>query len=262
MTQMNYKKKYLGISALIITSMAAFFLGCLFAKRHDAGKITIGDDKISNLILNDPNAWINPNSASSPIHREFDEFKTWMLNNRKLATLSDSTSPSHLLKLSGQLQAKGVPRLPTDLLEQRLSSVSKILSSLDTHLCSSLIKGGFSTTDFMVQASSTMEAFSDEEAKAWFLVNKAAIEAQLDGSPLIVLSTEDAARGILEIAKSMYGPQSRTFISGLAGLKTANDEDTCTIVKILYAKGNALPEPYRGYMARWLLTGTEGNEKL
>ncbi|MBK5053012.1 hypothetical protein [Paraburkholderia domus] len=259
---MSYKKKCLGISALIITSLAAFFLGCLFTKKHDAGKTTIGDDKISNLILNDPNAWINPYSASSPIHREFDEFKTWMLNNRKLATLSDSTNPSHLLRLSGQLQAKGVPRLPTDLLEQRLSSVSKILPSLDTHLCSTLLKGGFSTTEFMVQASSAMESFNDEEAKAWFLVNKAAIEAQLDGLPLVVLSTEDATRGIVEIAKSMYGPQSRAFISGLTGLKTANDEDTCTTVRILYTKGNSLPEPYRGYMARWLLTGKEGNEEL
>ncbi|MFM0094031.1 hypothetical protein PQQ87_00355 [Paraburkholderia nemoris] len=259
---MSYKKRCLAISALIVTSLAAFFLGCLFTKKHDAGKTTIGDDKISNLILNDPNAWINPYSASSPIHREFDEFKKWMLNNKKLAGLNDSASPGHLLRLSDQLQTKGVPRLPTNLLEQRLSSVSKILPSLDTHLCSTLLKGGFSTTEFMVQASSVLESFSDEEAKAWFLVNKTAIEAQLDGSPLIVLSAEDAARGILEIAKSMYGPQSRAFIAGLTGLKTANDEDTCTTVRILYTKGNSLPEPYRGYMARWLLTGKEGNEKL
>ncbi len=54
MTQMSYKKRCLAISALIVTLLAAFFLGCLFTKKHDAGKTTIGDDKISNLILNDP----------------------------------------------------------------------------------------------------------------------------------------------------------------------------------------------------------------
>ncbi|CAE6824872.1 hypothetical protein R69927_05565 [Paraburkholderia domus] len=266
---MNYTRKYLSIAVLIMISMVAFSLGCLFLKKQDTGKTTVsaakgGDARIvnTNSNANDLAASMNPYPASSPIHGEFDEFRNWVLNNKKLAAHSDSTSPGHLLRLSGELAVKGLPRLSTDLLEQRLSAVTRILPSLDTHMCSMFLKGGINATEFMVQASSVMESFSDDEAKAWFTVNKAAIEAQLDGSPLIVLSTEEATRGVLKIARSMYEPESTEFISGLSGLKTANDEDTCATVRTLYSKGNALPEPYRGYMARMLLTGKDGNEKF
>ncbi|MFL9944790.1 hypothetical protein PQR68_02265 [Paraburkholderia agricolaris] len=259
---MSHKNKYLCISALIITSLVTFSIIYLFTKKDDAVKTTVGDDRIGNVIFSDPNARINPYSVSSPIHREFDEYRKWVLDNRKLAALSGSADPGHLLRLSGQLAVKGLPRLSTDLLEQRLSAVTRILPSLDTHMCSMFLKGGINATEFIAQASSVMESFSDDEAKAWFAVNRAAIEAQLDGSPLMVLPTEDATRGVLKIARSMYEPESAAFISGLTGLKTANDEDACATVRILYSKGNTLSEPYRGYMARMLLTGTEGNQKL
>ncbi|MCX4153193.1 MULTISPECIES: hypothetical protein [Paraburkholderia] len=266
---MNCTRKYLGIAALIIISLLAFSLGCFFIKKQDtekttAGAVAGGDARIINANSNgnDPTVSMNPYPASSPIHGEFNEFRNWVLNNKKLAALSDSAGPGHLLRLSGQLAVKGLPRLSTDLLEQRLSAVTRILPSLDTHMCSTFLKGGLNAMEFTVQASSVMESFSDDEAKAWFAINKAAIEAQLDGSPLIVLSTEDATRGVLKIARSMYEPESTAFISGLTSLKTANDEDACATVRTLYSKGNALPEPYRGYMARMLLTGKEGNEKF
>jgi hypothetical protein len=263
---MNYTTRYLRSAALIFCSLFLFFHGCPFTKKHDVRKISavsskVSDARTSDGDANDPNVWVNPYSASSPIYSEFDEFRKWVLNNRKLAAVSGTARPGDLLRLSGRLEAQGIPRLPTDLLEKRLSSVNKILASLDTRMCSKLIKGGISAPEFTAYASSIMESFDDEEAKAWFLVNKAAIEAQLDGSPLIVLPTEDATRGILKIAKSMYEPQSKAFISGLAGLKTESNEDACATVRILYSKGNSLPEPYRGYIARMLLTGKEGNEK-
>ncbi|MFM0073486.1 hypothetical protein PQQ86_20235 [Paraburkholderia sediminicola] len=265
---MNCTRKYLGIAALIIISLIAFSLGCLFIEKQDTRKTTVSapeesDARIvnSNVNADDLDVSMNPYSASSPMHGEFDEFRKWVLNNRKLAALSDSPTPGHLLRLSGQLAAKGVPRLSTDLLEQRLSAMTKILPLLDAHMCSTFLKGGLNAMEFVVQASSAMESFSDDEAKAWFAVNEAAIEAQLNGSPLIVLSTENATRGVLKIARSMYEPESTAFISGLTGLKAANDEDMCATVRTLYTKGNSLPEPYRGYMARWLLTGKEGNEK-
>ncbi|MBK5053011.1 hypothetical protein IQ287_27730 [Burkholderia sp. R-69927] len=266
---MRCKKKYLGISALIITSLLAFFLGCLFAKKHDAGKTAVGDAKVSEATIsdaktndNDPAVWMNPYAASSPIYREFNEYRQWILNNKQLTAASGTALPTDLLMLSGQLAAKGMPRLPADVLEQRLSSLNKILPSLDTHMCSTLIKGGFNASEFTSQAASVMNSFNADEAKAWFSVGRAAIEAQLDGSPLIVLPTEDALRGILKISKSMHEPQSKDFISGMAHLKTANEEDACATVRILYSRGNSLPDPYRGYMARMLLTGTKGNEKL
>lgn len=270
---MSYTR-YRRAATLIITFSVAFSLGCLFMKNREAGNgvakainptngdIGVGDIKADNISSKDLAASFNPFPTSSPMHREFDEYRNWVLSNKKLLAAGDSANPGYLLRLSGQLQARGVPRLPTELLEQRLSSVSKILPSLDTHMCSAFLRGGLSAAEFFFKAYPAMESFSAEEAKAWLAFNKAAIEAQLNGAPVIVLPTENVTEGIVKIANSMYGPQSSAFISGLVALKTADDEDTCTIVKILYAKGNSLPEPYRGYMARWLLTGTEGNQKL
>ncbi|MFM0253143.1 hypothetical protein [Paraburkholderia sediminicola] len=185
-----------------------------------------------------------------------------MLNNKELKAVNDAAGPNDLMMLSGRLAAKGMPRLPTDVLEQRFSSVNKILPSLNTHVCATFIKGNFDATEFTAQSASTMNSFNSEEAKAWFSVARAAIEAQLHRSPLIVLPTEDATRSIVKIAKSMYAPQSKEFIARLAGLKTASDEDACATVRTLYSQGNFLPEPYRGYVARMLLTESEGNEKI
>jgi hypothetical protein len=233
------------------------FIIIFFPGRHPNPKNAVQDE-----ISNDPVLSMNPYSASSPIYREFNQYRQWILNNKKLAAASDTARPSDLLMLSGQLAAKGMPRLSTDLLEQRFSSVNRILPSLNIHTCSTLIKGGFSATEFTAQSAPRMNSFDTDEAKAWFSVGKAAIEAQLNGAPIIVLSTEDAARGVLKISKSMHEPQSQSFLSVMANLKTASDEDACETVQILYSRGNSLPEPYRGYVARMLLTGDEGNEKI
>ncbi|RFU44923.1 hypothetical protein [Paraburkholderia sp. DHOC27] len=266
---MNHKRVCAGIAALAIVVITSFYLGYGFSIKQANKKINASENnnihdetQKRNSVSSDLSITINPYAASSPIHHEFDEFRKWVLDNKKLATLSDSTSPGHLLRLSGQLEAQGIARLPTELLEQRFSSVNKILASLDTHTCSMLVKGSFDLPEFMSQATPVMELFSDAEAKAWIAVNKAAIEAQLEGSPIIVLPIEDATRSVLKIAKSMYEPDSKVFISELTKLKTANDEDACAMARTLYSRGNSLPEPYRGYMARMLLTGKEGNEKI
>jgi hypothetical protein len=151
--------------------------------------------------------------------------------------------------------------LPTDLLEQNFPLVGKMLASLDTHMCSKFIKEGIPDSEFKDYAYPVAELFTDAEAKAWFLVNKSAVEAQLKGSPFIVLSTEDAKQAILKLAESMSEPQARAFMSALANLKTVSDEDACATARTLFLKGNSLSEPYRGYMARMLLTGDDGHQK-
>lgn len=210
---MNYTTRYLRSAALIFCSLFVFFHGCPFTKKHDVRKIAISENKVGGANVNDPAVWMNPFSVLSPAHREFSEYRQWVLNNEKLAAASDMGRPTDRLMLSGQLAAKGFARLPTDSLEQHLPLVGKMLASLDTRTCSKFIKKGIPDSEFTAYAYPVMESFTDAEAKAWFLVNRSAIEAQLDGSRLIVLSTEDAKQGILKIAKSMYEPQSRAFIS-------------------------------------------------
>ena len=271
METMSYFKKYRCAAVSLVVFVAAFLLGCFYARSHDAGNgssifSSYGSDardaRIQKFLVNDPSNWINPFVESSPMHREFDAFTTWILNNDKLKKAGGSAEPAALLELSNKLKTKGIARLQTSALEQRISAVSKILPSFDSRMCSSLLRGGFSAADFITQGSATMESFSEQEAKDWYDFNRAAIEAELDRSPIIVLSIEDATRGMMAIAKSMYATQSRSFITGMASLKTASDAETCAIVRTLYTRGNALPEPYRGYMARFLLTGKEGNEAI
>ena len=265
--EMNIKLNPLHITILIVTAAAAFLLGGYLTNIHvnarAAENISPATRGNGNSDANNHLAMqANPYDASSPIHNEFNDYRKWILNNKDIKALNEAADPIDLMMLSGQLAAKGMPRLPTDLLEQRFSSVNKILPSLDNHVCASLIKGNLNATEFAAQSASAMNLFNAEEAKAWFSVGRAAVEAQLHRSPLIVLSTDDAARSIVKIAKAMYAPQSKEFIARLGSLKTASDEEACATVRTFYSQGNSLPEPYRGYIARMLLTGSEGNEKI
>lgn len=264
---MNIKLNPLHITILAVTIVAAFLSGSYLTNKHVNARATESISPASrgteNLDTNNYLALqINPYDASSPIYHEFNDYRNWILNNKDIKALNEAADPINLMMLSGQLTAKGMPRLPTDVLERRFSSINKILPSLDNHVCASLIKGNLNATEFTTQSASAMNLFNSEEAKAWFSVGRAAIEAQLHRSPLIVLSTDDAARRIVKIAKSMYAPQSKEFIARLSGLKTASDEEACAAVRTFYSQGNSLPEPYRGYIARMLLTGSDGNERI
>ena len=243
-------KFLLGV-VIIFFVMIAFFGG-----RNLTSKIQV--EKASS---DDPASWMNPYTSSSPMHREFDQYRQWILNNEKLATFSGMARPTDRLTLSGQLATKGFARLPTDLLEQHLPLVGKMLTSLDTRTCSNFIKYGISDSDFSAYAYPIMNSFNDTEAKAWFLVNRSAIEAQLNGSPFIESSMENIKQAIFKISKLMSESQSRAFISRLGNLKNENDEDACSTARTLYIEGNLLPEPYRGYMARLLLAGDDGRQK-
>ncbi|MFM0073485.1 hypothetical protein PQQ86_20230 [Paraburkholderia sediminicola] len=237
---------------VVICATTAFLHSCHLTPKQD----------VKEIVVSDATVWINPFSKTSPAYREAEEFHQWLLDNRKLADEVGAVGPVDKLLRSGQMVNSGMARLPTNLLEQRLSSVNKILASLDTHMCSKYIKGKMPESEFQSYAFPVIESFDDAEAKAWFFINKSAIEAQLGRSPIIVLSAEDAKQTILKTANSMYEPQSRAFVSGLANLKTESDEDACATARTLYVKGNSLPEPYRGYMARLLLTGKDGQQKL
>ncbi|VVD28580.1 hypothetical protein [Paraburkholderia dioscoreae] len=254
------------VVALLVATVAAFSLGCLSTTKYHA-KTPASENKniyrrTGEADVDESAASDNPYSPSSPMRREYDEFRKWVWENKKIVALSPSGNPQDLLDLSGTLEAKGVSKISTELLEQRLSSVNKIIASLDAHTCSTLIRGGFNLSEFTIQAFPVMNSFDEGEAKAWIQVNKAAIEAQLAGSPNIVLSTEDATLAIIKIARLSNASQSKIYFSGLASLKTASDEDACATARTLYSKGNALPEPYRGHIARLLLTGRNGNEKI
>jgi hypothetical protein len=251
-TKMRLTKR---VSALLcITTVAcvaaAFIYAHHLAFKRDAEKIA----------KNDPFLWTNPFSKSSPAYSEFNEYRQWALNNTKLTTAGDVKRPADRFTLAGHLAAEGYARLPTELLEQQLPLVGKMLESLDTHMCSRFIKQGIPDSEFIEYALPVMNAFSDIEAKTWFQGNKSAIEAQLDGSPVIVLSDSDAKLAILKLSKAMYKPQASVFMAALANLSKATDEDACSAARTLYLLGNTLPEPYRGHLARILMTGDNGKQ--
>lgn len=241
----------------VICAVTAFFCGRDLASKQDAKKASVSAAGLSNTRV-----WINPFSKTSPAYRETEEFHQWLLANKKLADEVGAVGPADKLVRSGQMVNSGMARLPTNLLEQRLSSVNKILASLDTHMCSKYIKGKMPESEFQSYAFPVMESFDDTEAKAWFFANRFALEAELDRSPIIVLSTGEALQGVQMIAQSIYQPQSRAFLSGLANLNSESDENACATARTLYTEGNSLPEPYRGYIARLLLTMDNGRQRL
>ncbi|MFM0253144.1 hypothetical protein [Paraburkholderia sediminicola] len=205
--------------------------------------------------------WMNPFSKQSAAYREAEKLHQWMLGNAKLTHATQNLEPADKLDFAGQLATKGRARLSTDLLEQRLPLVERVLRSLNARLCARFIRGEIPDRELIGYAIPVMESFSEAEAKAWFAVSEAAIEAELDGLPIIVLSTENAKQAIYQIRQSMYEPQGHAFGLGLASLETEGDQEACATAQTLYSKGNSLSEPYRGYMARLLLTGEDGHQK-
>lgn len=203
--------------------------------------------------------WTNTLSVSSPAYREAEKYHQWLLNNKKLEIANGSAGPIEKLNLSGRLGAKGMARLPTDLLEQNFPLVGRVLASLQDHICGNFIRGSASASEFKNYAFPVLESFNDADAKIWFETNRAAVEAMLNDSPNIILPKEKAKQGILKIAESLPATQSRAFLSGLAALRTVNDAEACATARTLFDKGASLPEPYLGYMARLLLTGREGD---
>ncbi|WP_234480338.1 hypothetical protein [Paraburkholderia nemoris] len=256
MAQMKLTTRFLLSAIVVICVATAFFHGC-----HQKPKKGVNETAVRDVMVRDATVWTNPFSKTSPIYREAEEFHQWLLDNRTLADEVDAAGSVDKLMLAGQLATKGLARLPTDLLEQRLPLVGRMLASLDTHTCSRFIRGEIPDSEFISYAAPIMESFSAAEAKAWFTVNGSAIKAQLGNAPILVLSTENAKQAIFQIAKSMQEPEHSAFGSGLAGLQTESDEDACATARTLYLKGNSLAEPYRGYMARLLLTGKDGHQK-
>lgn len=236
----------------VVGATAALFVGCHLTSQHHVNK----------TVAEGPALWVNPFTKSSPAYKETENYRQWLSVNRKLSDATGALSLTDKLKVSNRLMDEGAARLPTDLLEQRLSSVSKILASLNTQLCGKYVKGKLSLSEFERQVYPVIESFDDAEARAWFTVNKASIEARLNAAPIVILSAKDAEQTVLKLANSMYEPQSKEFIAGLGRLKAASDDDACKTARVLYGRGNSLPEPYRGYMARILLTGAEGHQKL
>jgi hypothetical protein len=256
MAQMKLTTRFLLSAIMVICAATVFIHGC-----HQKPKQGVSETAVRGGKVSDAPVWINPFSKTSPIYREAEEFHQWLLDNRTLADEVGTAGPVDKLILAGQLATKGLARLPTELLEQRLPLVGRMLASLDTHTCSRFIRGEIPDSEFISYAAPVMESFTDAEAKAWFTVNGSAIEAQLSNAPILVLSTENAKQAIFQIAKSMQEPEHSAFGSGLAGLQTESDEDACATARTLYLKGNSLAEPYRGYMARLLLTGKDGHQK-
>ncbi|CAE6745345.1 hypothetical protein [Paraburkholderia haematera] len=254
---MKLATRFLLTAIVVICAVTAFFHGRDLAPKQDVKETSVRAARVS-----DATVWINPFSKTSPAYREAEEFHQWLLDKRKLADEVGAVGPVDKLLRSGQMVNSGMARLPTNLLEQRLSSVNKILASLDTHMCSKYIKGKMPESEFQSYAFPVMESFDDAEAKAWFFANRSALEAELDRAPIIVVSTEEVLQGLQKIEQSIYQPQSRAFVSGLANLNSESDEDACATARTLYVKGKSLPEPYRGYMARLLLTMDNGRQKL
>ncbi|MGF6238381.1 hypothetical protein P3T42_000106 [Paraburkholderia sp. GAS38] len=265
--KMNKYFNFLCISTLFATSIFICSRGFHFISNNNIENNMTGTAKVNktaavDITVNDATVWLNPFSKSSPIYHEAELFHFWLLDNQKLANELGAIAPGDKLRLSGQMINKGMARLPTVLLEQRLVSVNKILASLDPHMCGKYIKGEMPDSEFQSYAYPVMESFDSTEAKAWFFVNKSALEAELEKSAPIVLSTEEMLQGIKKIAQSIDQPQSREFVSGLSNLNTESDEVACATARTLYVKGSSLPEPYRGYIARLLLTMDNGHQKI
>ncbi|MFM0592221.1 MULTISPECIES: hypothetical protein [Paraburkholderia] len=196
----------------------------------------------------------NPFPISSPAHREFLEFRDWIMHNRKLQVASNAGGVDRR-KLFGQLTSKGMARLPTDLLEGYMPFIEKVVGSLDNTACGNLVTGEMNLAGLTPYTYQVIASLDKADAKKLFLIEKAAIDAQLDNLPIIPVSTADAGAGVIKIAESLSPDEAKSFLVSVENLRSESAEKTCETVRTIFSHGSSLPEPYRGAIARMLVSG-------
>jgi hypothetical protein len=199
-------------------------------------------------------AAFNPFPISSPARHEQDEFLNWQMNNHQLADAALTPGLADRQKAASRLMVQGMAKLHNDLLAQYLPLVSKVLGALDEDSCAKFVKGKLPPTEFRVRANKIVGSFNAEEARTWFLVEKSAIQSDLDGVPNVSASLQGTATNIIKLAASLPNGEGDSFLLRLRAFPTANYAEACSIARSLYSQGSKMDEPDRGRVARSLLT--------
>lgn len=101
---------------------------------------------------------------------------------------------------------------------------------------------------------------SESEAKAWFTTNRAAIDAELNRTPIIMLSADDTKQTFRKLLSSMYEPQQRSSLSGYRTLgrpvrRRHAKSLACSIFEGTHYR-NLIEDIWRGYFW-WGMTDTK-----
>lgn len=203
-------------------------------------------------------AAFNPYPIGSPARREQEKYLDWLMENAQLGRAAASPMLLDRQQLASRLMATGMGRLPNDLLEKYLPLVSKIVDSLDEESCGKFMKRELPKAQFVSSANAVIGAFKAEEAERWFSVEKSAIQADLDGVPVVPINGEQTLHDLMKLAASLPGNQSAEFLLRLRKFPTASYSEACTVTRTLLSQGSRLDEPYRGRVARLLLTNHAG----
>lgn len=203
-------------------------------------------------------AAFNPYPIGSPARREQERYLDWLMENAQLGRAAASPGLLDRQRLASRLMATGMGRLPDNLLENYLPLVSKIVDSLDEESCGKFMKRELPKAQFVSSANAVIGAFDAEEAKTWFSVEKSAIQADLDGTPVVPINGEQTPYDLMKLAASLPGNQSAKFLLRLRKFSTASYGEACAVTRTLLSQGSRLDEPYRGRVARLLLTNHAG----
>jgi hypothetical protein len=241
--------RYLAVAAILLIGGAVTTLTCI--KKSTAHTSQSTSDRIESI-------WGNGFRKSTPAYREAEKLHEWMWENKKLEAAGRSSREIDSIRFGGQIPTDAVARLPDEVLESYMPLFGRILNSLDTKTCAAFVNGKLKVEDLKPYAYPVIESFNDAEAKTWFAANRLAIDAMLDNLPVIVLPKEKGKQGLLAVAASLPADQTKSFLQRLATLMEASDADQCAAFRTVYAREPSLTEPYRGYVARLLLTGKAG----
>ncbi|CAH2902691.1 MAG: hypothetical protein PCALPYG88_6079 [uncultured Paraburkholderia sp.] len=204
-------------------------------------------------------ASFNPYPIGSPARLEQEKFLHWQMENAQLGQTALTPALPDRQRLASRLMVAGMGRLPYALLERYLPLVSKILQSLDEESCGKFIKGQLPPAQFVSSANGVIGSFDADEANTWFSVAKSAIQADLDGKPIVPTQSQQTPDDLIRLADTLPGDQRAHFLRQLRRFPTANFRDACAIARTLYSQGSRLDEPYRGRVAHWICPCTSGH---
>jgi hypothetical protein len=197
---------------------------------------------------------INPFPVNSAARGEFILFNRWMRDNTRLMEIARKTHANDILALAGNLEKNGISRLPDSSLEGYSKIFGQILISMNGRACAEFLRGNMSFDDFTRIAYPVIGSLDSKDARTWFSINEMAIDAEINGLPEKFASQVKIRRAIQMISERLPADESTLFKNEVLALNTDEDAQLCSVVNTLFSEVSNLPEPYRGQLARLLLT--------
>lgn len=216
----------LGLAALLVAALAiAWATGALEAleraraARHASATVTAVTEEVFDPVLASP----------------------------AFQARAEGLAPAQQQALLFELARDGLPRLPDDVLLERLALLREVAERGDERTCAMVMVGG--TPDAAGDILATLDA---DALRRWLLLSRDAVEATLRDEPARRLTPDEAERARAALVATLAPEQAARLAGPLAEL---TQRDACALARAALDGAARLPADERQLVARLFAGG-------